>query len=285
MMITPLQLKAVFPKCHDPNAWVRIFTMELPAFEINSSLRVAAWVAQCGYESESFNKVRESGSYGRKIPNPQGGAAYDVYSEKRLMEIWPHEFPTLASTQPYIQNPEGLLNYVYANKLGNGPANTRDGFIYRGGGLIQITGRGNYRAVGNALGLKLESMPKIIEQPNVMARTAAYFWKIHDLNTAADEGDFAYITKKINGAMTGEADRLAYYEKALAVLSAPPAFRKGNPPPTGDFTPKPPQSPGQAPGPDLGLPTGLDTLNSNRALFAAAQVAQQQAPVQIDAFA
>src|ERR1019366_3015822 len=141
MMITPLQLKTIFPRCHDPNAWCRIFTMELPAFEIDTPARVAAWVAQCGYESSSFNKLRETGSY----------------TAKRLMEVWPKVFPTLEAATPYEYRPEELLNMIYANELGNGPANSRDGLIYRGGGLIQITGRANYRQVGVALGLPLES--------------------------------------------------------------------------------------------------------------------------------
>ena len=248
-MITPLQLKRVFPACHDPNAWVRIFTMELPAFEITTPARLAAWIAQCGYESQSFNVLRESGAFGRKITNPRGGAAYDVYSEKRLMEIWPNKFPTLESTQPFIQQPEALLNYVYANELGNGPPNTRDGFIYRGGGLIQLTGRGNYREIGDKLGIKLEAMPKLIEQQNIAARTSCYFWKLHNLNAAADAGDIDAITKRINGAMTGAAERRAYYAAACVQFSAPPAFIKGAPPGPAPNQVRAALSPGPAPGP------------------------------------
>lgn len=260
MMITPLQLKKVFPLCRDPNAWVRVFTMELPAFEIDTPARVAAWVAQCGYESQSFNTFRESGSYGRKTKTATGNVSYDLYSEKRLQEIWPSKFPTLESTQPYIQNPEGLLNYVYANELGNGDSASRDGTIYRGGGLIQITGRANYREVGNALGIKLEAMPKLIEQPNIAARTACYFWKIHDLNAAADAGDFPYITKKINGALTGEQERVVFYNLALSVLSVP-GIRKGPAPGPANNIQKASHSPGPMPGAPKngGAGTGLDT--------------------------
>jgi len=274
MMITPLQLKAVFPKIHDPNAWVRIFTMELPTFEIDTPLRVAAWIAECGYESQSFNKVRESGSY----------------TAKRLMEVWPHVFKTLADAKPYEYNPEGLLNFIYADRLGNGPSNSRDGTIYRGGGLIQLTGRANYREVGKGLGLRLEAQPKIIEQPNIMARTACYFWKVHDLNAAADAGDIDYITKKINGAMEGAEERRALYDAVLVQLKAPPAFRKGAPPPVGDFSTKPTPSFGPAPGPVApGTLDGMHTPGSYTAVStAAAKEAMALAfkqPEQIDAFA
>ena len=219
-MITPIQLKKLFPMCRDPNAWVRMFTIELPAFGItDNNARLAAWLAQCGYESQSFNTLRESGSYGRVTKNAAGATVYDLYNEKRLMSIWPHKFPTLLSTQPYIQNPEALMNYVYANILGNGDTNTaRDGTLYRGGGLIQITGRANYREVGKALNVPLESMPKMIGKAAIdrLPHGEATSWKIHDLNAAADAGDFAHITKKINGSLTGEAERETYWLLATA---------------------------------------------------------------------
>jgi putative chitinase len=259
-MITPLQLKKLFPACRDPNAWCRIFTMELPAFGItDNNARLAAWLAQCGYESQSFNTLRESGSYGRVTKNAAGATVYDIYTEKRLMELWPRKFPTLESTQPYIQNPEGLMNYVYANMLGNGASSSRDGTIYRGGGLIQITGRANYRQVGQALGLNLESMPKMIEQPAIACRTSGYFWKLHDLNTAADAGDFEFITKKINPALQGEADRVKYWEAAKTLLAVP-AIVKGPPPgPAPNQPAKVQTTPGKPPGPvPAGTIDGVD---------------------------
>ena len=263
MMITPLQLKQVFPACHDPNAWCRIFTQELPRYTIDTPLRVAAWIAQCGYESQGFNVLRESGAYGKITKSVNGSPTfYDVYSEKRLMELWPHKFPTLESTQPYIQQPELLLNYVYANILGNGPPESRDGFIYRGGGLIQITGRYNYREVGKALELKLEWQPKLIEQPNIAARTACFFWQQHDLNAAADAQDIEFITKKINPGMAGAAERRDAYLKALVVLGTP-GQRKGNAPGPANNIPKPLLSPGPVPGPvALGTKDGLHTPGS-----------------------
>lgn len=261
-MITPLQLKKLFPTCRDPNAWVRVFTMELPAFGItDNNDRLAAWLAQCGYESQEFNTIRESGAYGRKSKTAAGATVYDVYSEKRLQSIWPHKFPTLESTQPYIQQPEALMNYVYANVLGNGPEESRDGMRFRGGGVIQITGRANYREVGRALGLNLESMPKLVEQPNIACRVAGYFWKIHDLNDAADAGDFAYITKKINGALTAEAEREAYYKAALTMLGMPGPAKGRAPAPGPQPTMK--STPGPAPGPvPFGTQDGVDTPKS-----------------------
>ena len=249
-MITPIQLKKLFPACRDPNAWVRVFTMQLGEFGIlENNARLAAWLAQCGYESQSFNTIRESGAYGRTF-KANGGrdTAYDIFTEKRLMALWPHKFPTIESTQEYIQQPEKLLNYVYAGVLGNGGVESRDGFMYRGGGLIQITGRANYREVGAALSIPLESMPRMIEQPAIAARTAGYFWKIHDLNAAADAGDFAHITKKINGALTGETEREQYWVLARALLAVPAAVKGTAPGPAPDQV-KVLTTPGNRPGP------------------------------------
>ena len=258
-MITPVQLKKLFPTCRDPNSWVRIFQMELPAFGItDNNARFAAWLAQCGYESQEFNTLRESGAYGRKTKTPAGATVYDVYGEKRLMALWPHKFPTLESTQPYIQQPEALMNYVYANMLGNGDVNTRDGMLYRGGGVIQITGRANYREVGRALNLPLEAMPKMVEQPNVACRVAGYFWKLHDLNEAADEGDFEHITKRINPGMAGEVERQAYFNAAKVLLSVQAPVKGPAPAPGPQPTMK--SLPGAKPGPvPFGTQDGLST--------------------------
>lgn len=94
-----------------------------------------------------------------------------------------------------------------------------DGSKYRGRGLIQITGRANYAACGEALGLDLLSKPELLELPQYAAMSAAWFWSTKGLNTLADQGDFVKITRRINGGLTGQADRQALYNKALKVLA------------------------------------------------------------------
>lgn len=93
-----------------------------------------------------------------------------------------------------------------------------DGSKYRGRGLIQITGRANYAACGEALGLDLINKPELLELPQHAAMSAAWFWSIKGLNTLADQGEFVKITRRINGGVNGLADRKALYEKALKVL-------------------------------------------------------------------
>lgn len=94
-----------------------------------------------------------------------------------------------------------------------------DGSKYRGRGLIQITGRANYLACGEALGLDLINRPELLELPQHAAMSAAWFWSTRGLNTLSDQGNFAKITRRINGGLTGQDYRQALYDKALEVLA------------------------------------------------------------------
>lgn len=94
-----------------------------------------------------------------------------------------------------------------------------DGSKFRGRGLIQVTGRANYAACGEALGLDLIDNPALLELPQHAAMSAAWFWSTRGLNTLADQRDFAKITRRINGGLAGQEDRQALYDKALKVLA------------------------------------------------------------------
>lgn len=93
-----------------------------------------------------------------------------------------------------------------------------NGAEYRGRGPIQLTGRANYQAAGNALGVDLVDNPELAAQPSVGFRTAAWYWTTHNLNAAADAGDFRGITRAINGGYNGEAAREQYYARAKQAL-------------------------------------------------------------------
>ncbi|GAB2722379.1 glycoside hydrolase family 19 protein [Nocardia thraciensis] len=93
-----------------------------------------------------------------------------------------------------------------------------DGPRYHGRGPIQLTGRGNYRAAGEALGLDLEGNPELAAAPDIGFRIAQWYWTSRDINTLADMGDFAAVTQAVNGGFNGLAAREEYYRRALAVL-------------------------------------------------------------------
>jgi len=116
----------------------------------------------------------------------------------------------------YMQEIASGSAYEGRRDLGN--VNPGDGQLYKGRGPIQLTGRDNYRAAGEALGLDLESNPRQAAEPSVGFRTAAWYWNSRDLNTYADSGDFREITRRINGGYNGMADRQRYYDAARQAL-------------------------------------------------------------------
>lgn len=201
MLITPIQLRAVAPACRDPIEWAEALNPALELFEINTPLRIAAFIAQCAHESQSFNRVAENLNY----------------SAERLMAVWPKRFPTLASTAGFARNPRALANKVYGGRMGNNEPN--DGYMYRGRGLIQLTGKANYTAATAALGLPLVAHPEFVELKPVAAKTAAWFWQKNDLNELADREATEAITRKINGGRVGLAERKALYGRAKATLA------------------------------------------------------------------
>ncbi|HEY6019889.1 MAG TPA: glycoside hydrolase family 19 protein [Candidatus Paceibacterota bacterium] len=106
----------------------------------------------------------------------------------------------------------------YEGRVDLGNTIPGDGYKYRGRGFIQITGRSNYAEAGKALHVDLVAHPEILEDPEMCAISAAWWWKAHGLNELADAGDFPSITRKINGGMNGYADRFALWEAAKTAL-------------------------------------------------------------------
>jgi predicted chitinase len=118
--------------------------------------------------------------------------------------------------------------FRYFEEIGNGRqyegrrdlGNTQpgDGPRYKGRGPIQITGRANYRAAGQALGIDLEGNPRAAAEPAVGFRTAGWYWTTRNINEAADAGDFRQVTRLVNGGYNGMADRQRYYDAARRAL-------------------------------------------------------------------
>jgi putative chitinase len=108
--------------------------------------------------------------------------------------------------------------YEGRKDLGNTEAG--DGVRYKGRGLIQITGRANYRALSDYFDVDFVRNPEWLETPEWACRSAAWFWTARGLNELADREDFKLITKRINGGYNGIQERLAYYTKALTVMES-----------------------------------------------------------------
>jgi len=169
--------------------------------DITTPVRIAAFVAQCGHESAGFALLEESLYY---------------RSAERIQAMWPRRVASLADAARLVARPEALANRVYADRLGNGPEASGDGWRYRGRGLIQITGRANYAELAKVLGQPYDLRPDLVAQPIHAALTAAWFWQRHGCNELADASHIDAITRTINGpAMAGAQDRNARFEAAV----------------------------------------------------------------------
>lgn len=203
-------LRAVAPACKDPDGWAEPLSTAMFRFGVSNDLAiVAAFVAQLMVESDELNRVAENLNY----------------KPERLCAVWPKRFPTLAAAAPYAHMPRELANYVYANRLGNGPPASDDGWRYRGRGPIQNTGRANYAKLQQSLGIPLVLKPELLEERAVGALAAAWFWRQHELSFLAvdlpdddSNADFLTISRRINGGEHGLARRRDYWRKARAHL-------------------------------------------------------------------
>lgn len=117
-------------------------------------------------------------------------------------------------------NRELASGEAYEGRKDLGNDRPGDGVRFRGRGLIQITGRANYRAVSKALGVDFEAAPERLEEPSYAVESACWFWREKKLNAFADKGDIRGASKRINGGYNGLADRTDYYRRACEVLKA-----------------------------------------------------------------
>ena len=201
MPITQQQLLQILPQARQvAGFFVPALNAAMARFKINSPVRMAAFIAQVGHESGQLTRMVENLNY----------------SAERLQAVWPNRFDAALATQ-VARKPEQIANIVYGGRMGN--TLPGDGWKYRGRGLIQLTGANNYRAADAALGLDLVNHPELVEQPETAAMVAGWFWQSNGLNELADSGQFAKITRTINGGMTGQPDRVALRDLAAKVLA------------------------------------------------------------------
>jgi putative chitinase len=127
-------------------------------------------------------------------------------------------FPNDDIAKQYERKPEKIANRVYANRMGNGPEESGDGYKYCGRGLIQLTGKDNYTRFAADLGISVEDTVKYLETPQGAVSSAGWFWDNNNLNSYCDKDDFVTLTKRINGGTIGLEDRQHHYHIALDLL-------------------------------------------------------------------
>ena len=203
----------------DPAKWLDAVAETCTEFEINTPQRVAAFLAQTSHESGGYTMLSENLNY----------------RAATLAACWPNRFAVMGPDKKPVKDKQGKLtptavansiagkpeliaNLVYSARMGNGPAESGEGWKFRGRGLKQLTGKDNYARCGNALGLDLVGNPDLLLEPLAAARSAGWFWKANGLSAFADAGDIKGMTKKINGGFIGLEQRQKLYDKVLAAI-------------------------------------------------------------------
>lgn len=157
------------------------------------------FLGQILHESAMLTRVEENLNY-------RSGA--------RIRAVWPSRFPTAEAAQPFAHNPRALANKVYGGRMGNGP---EEGWTYRGRGLLQVTGRDNYAAVGKALGIDLVGDPDRLAEPDTALRASIAWWERNIPDAVM--GDIKRVTQRVNGGTNGLEHRADLTDKAEDALS------------------------------------------------------------------
>lgn len=197
-MLSTEQMKTVLPMMNWDKAqsYISHITTVLPKFGIDTPLRKAHFLAQVAHES--------------------GGLKYSAenlnYSAQGLRSVFGKYFKTNEIAAAYARQPEKIANKVYADRMGNGNEASGDGWKYRGRGLIQLTGKENYKQFAQDYGVDCVNNPDLLLQPEWALASAGWFWQKRNLSAFADKDDIVMITKRINGGINGLNDRQQYLD-------------------------------------------------------------------------
>jgi putative chitinase len=192
-------------KGHIPDSVISMIPDTAAKFQIDTPLRLAHFLAQCGHESGGFRLTKENLNY----------------SAKGLNGTFKKYFPTLESAVPYERKPDKIANKVYGNRMGNGPESSGEGAKFCGRGYIQLTGKENYTAFGKSINEDILSNPDKVAS-NYALLSAAWFFSKNGLHKMADGGSsddvVTKITKRVNGGTIGLADRIKHFKEYYNLL-------------------------------------------------------------------
>ena len=191
-------------KGHIPDSVISQIPDTASKFGIDTPLKLAHFLAQCGHESGGFKVTQENLNY----------------SAKGLMGIFKKYFPTQALAEQYQRKPEAIASKVYASRMGNGSEATKEGFKFRGRGFIQLTGKDNYTAFGKSINEDIANNPDLVASKYPLL-SAAWFFSKNCLRKCVDASDATVtnVTKCVNGGTIGLPDRLKHFKEYYSLLS------------------------------------------------------------------
>ena len=227
--LLPNALRAVAPDLDSVAiaTWTTALAPNLSSSGISTEKRIAMFLGQVAAESGAFTRLEEDLDY----------------TAERLTEVWPNRFPTVAEAAPYAHQPEKLANHVYAGRLGNGDEASGDGWMFRGRGLLQLTGRSQYAMFATGARLSIDAALAFITTPAGAALSACRWWATRGhMMALSDDWDVQAVTLRVNGSLTDLPKRIAACGRALAAL----AEHRPAPPPIAAAPPAPALSPEDA---------------------------------------
>ena len=205
-------ITTLFPATKNVDEIVSIIESQRFKFGLGTDLRLGHFLAQVREEVGSeFKVIRENLNY----------------KEETVLKMWPNRI-SVEQAEKYARdentpkaNQEAIANLAYANRLGNGKADSDcdgdmdaddDGYKYRGAGCLQITGKGNFAEVQKRIVAKTGSEAN----PDTMEGFLLFgfgFWLWHDCYAAADTGNIDKVTAIINKYTDSYERRKAHYDK------------------------------------------------------------------------
>lgn len=174
----------------------------LAKYNINTTLRVAHFLAQILHESMYLKALKENLNY----------------SAKGLVTTFKKYFINESAAAPYARNQEKIANKVYGGRMGNGPESSGDGWKYKGRGVIMLTGKDNYAAITKDTGIDFLKKPELLENVEYAIMSGGWFWNKAALNSLADKDDIVNITKKVNGGTIGLESRIEILKKVKQII-------------------------------------------------------------------
>lgn len=182
--------------------WLEPLNNAFKKYFVIDKNEIAMFLAQTTHESNDYKRLEESFNY----------------RPERLFEVFKKRVGTIEKAKELCsKGAKAIGDFVYGGRLGNAKD---EGYKYRGRGIIQLTGKNNYKYYGEKLNIDLVNSPDLAKEPNIAIEIALLFWKEKGCGLLARNGDVKGVTKLINGGYNGLEDREDRFDRILKILGA-----------------------------------------------------------------